>query len=286
MTTNPDQISQDVQLQYPFGFYTPEDLNSRLPAFKNLADSYRNQTYRFSFGRQLKITPSSDISHTDELSAVAAFLKTKFPLYFFSAWNKSGKPTSWDENVDVEAAVREELAIQGLKTGTGFARASDGSWLEGWFYTETISDERAREIAADLGQLAAIRWDADGLHVLSTDQSIVPNSTTGWNLSEDKDRPCQLKVKVSDVACGEAGGKFVAKSRAVGAIWQVHRANAIRLAGCSVCKRDPKTLGTNPGDAIPLQEVLLASRFGGYTFGKFNYPDTSFEGFGPAAWNL
>jgi hypothetical protein len=286
MTNQPDQILQDVEIQNPIGFYTTEELSSRQPAVEPLKDSYRNQSYRFSFGAQLKITPSRTVSFAPELSKSVAFLNTKFPLYFFTAWNKSGQPTTWDANVDAEAAARDALSQTGLRTGTGFSRSSDGSWLEGWFYTETISDERALQIASDLGQPAAVRWDADGLHVLSLDQSVVPNSSTGWILSEDKDRPCQLKAEVSATACGEKGGKFVAKSRAIGAIWQVHRANAIRLAGCTVCKREPNTLGTNPGDAIPLHEVFLASRFGGYAFGKFNHPNASFEGLGPAAWNL
>lgn len=77
MTNQPDQSLQDVEIQYPVGFYTTEDLSTRQPAVEPLKDSYRTQSYRFSFGTQLKITPSRTVSFAPELAKPVAFFKHK-----------------------------------------------------------------------------------------------------------------------------------------------------------------------------------------------------------------
>lgn len=262
--------NNQIKLNYPPDYV---ELGIRKPFAESIEQSYLTNTLRFNFGSQVIIRPLP-VHQVEPASAeVQRLFGPAFPFYFLTGWNPNGEPTTYNDNIHTQLDFRDRLKADGIISGTGFARAKDGGWIEAWCYTTVnIGDEKAREIAKSAGQLVAYRWDLEGLHVLSTDVSVVSEYTLSYEIEILNDRPCQLKLEDSADPCKSEGGPWVGKSIAMAAIWQAHRNLALQLAGCGTCHIDPMKHGENSGDAIATQEVGLASRFGGYQWGSESRP--------------
>lgn len=243
-----------VQLVRPWHKNDPVE-KQRYPAHQSLADSYAHQWYRLNLhGVEYEVRPS-DAATADHLPVE--------PCFIISAWNPAGAPKTFDDNQDLHAALGRRLLEAGFVSDEAVTFAGDGSWFESSWVVRGASETATLALAAQFEQIAVVRWDMQGLHVISRDSDAVPNSTQPWTITRLNSKPCPMKLLERSSECTPAGGPWVSRSMAVGAAWQEHRRLALKLVGCGVCDDGKKVLRAANGQAHLLNELLLSSRFGG-----------------------
>lgn len=235
-----------------------DQLQSRNPAHQPVADSYAQQWYRVTLnGVDYEIRPTAS-DELDHLPIARCFI--------ISAWNPRGAALTFEENQNLHKKLRTKLESVGGDLLEAVTFAADGSWFESAWFVQGLKADVALDIAAQFEQLAIVRWDREGLHVLPLDSAVVPASTTRWTLTRLESRPCPMKLLERDSECTPAGGPWVSKSMAVGAVWHEHRRQVLSLVGCGVCDSGQRPLAGSNGQPILLSNVLPSSRFGGASF--------------------
>jgi hypothetical protein len=264
MATTPEQRDEaalnQVKIAYP-DYRNEADV--QLPPNQPLEDSYRDQWYAFRGSSNFELRPSAEVTHEPVPEVFG-----NFPAYIISAWNPRGIPQIYSHNLNRGKEFGHRIARRAIDFVKATTFAVDGGWLEESVVVNGISEERAIEYAADLGQPALVRWDAQHLTVIPTEGSSVPPSQTGWSLTTLEKAPCPMRLANRDAQCVPAGGPWVSASQKVGGIWQQHRGMAMSAVGCGVCDTGAKVLSGANGLAIPIVHLNVGSRYGSYFFSK------------------
>lgn len=233
-------------------------------------------------GLQLWIEPVPFTGTTD-LTQVPDELAALLPFTFVSAWNTDGDRATRGENKAAHARLLERVEALALESVHAVAVARQGIWFEQGLAIADATDAVAAELAYEFLQLAAIRVDADGWHVISRATGL-PLETLAYRVVPRMRRRCPVRQFDARIdRCTMWGGPWTSASMVAAGVWRTHRDLGIELLGCSTCQdgKQPvygpgRQLSVSPARGVMLiREVMVGSRHGGYCFGRFERSDSA-----------
>lgn len=234
-----------------------------------------NRLCLFIKGKQVWIEPA----HANKRAPVAGHaVPGNLPLTYLSVWNPYGDRHSLAENRALHEQLRSRIDVLGLSAIEAVTVAANGSWFEQGLAITGLTTEQADALVREFHQVGYIRLDGDGWHSTPRDTTRAPRHQSFSVITRTK-RRCPVRMfDASAELCHMQGGHFTSRSRTYAAIWEIHRGVGLELLGCSVCKNgtesvfayDGKTLLPPRRSTITLREASLASRYGGYCWGRLH----------------
>ena len=227
-------------------------------------------------GKQVWLEPGERRAKDAEPIALPTELQGHPSLTYISAWNPDGERCSVRENEIFHAQLRTYIEALGLASIDAVAVAREGQWFEQGLMVIDLSAELAHDLAWKYDQEGWIRVDEQGWHTQPRYEGWAPQTLT-YNTTRRTKRRCPVRMfdAKTDV-CGAYGGPWTSASRSALSFWTAHRSLGMTLLGCGTCNNGKKpirafghSLVLSPtAGVITLREVCVASRFGGYCYGR------------------
>lgn len=233
-----------------------------------------NRMCLFVDGRQVWLTPGEPRLPDTALNVWPEALPA--PVTYLSAWNPDGERHTLQQNLALHEQLRtfiRELRLDAIEAVTV---AQGGEWFEQGLAVIGMDDQLAHDLAWKYDQDGWIRLDERGWQAASRYQGFTERARSFTVLRRTR-RRCPIRaIEAKADRCIAVGGPWTSSSRSAYAVWNAHRRIGITLLGCGSC-RDGKqpvwmqggTTLIEPGtEVITLRELCIASRFGGYCWGR------------------
>jgi hypothetical protein len=255
-----------VRYLEPAGLGVPKGRRTRLPSEVGLAESYATQQHAWQEeGQRVILRP---LDHEVPVREKPPGGPTR---YLIAASNPLGRLCTARDNLRLTERLRARLTRCGADVERVVTTLPPGrGWYEDTFCVSSTSEPAMRELALELGQPAFTVWTDAALRVVPTGLvEGITSTSRGWELVT-LPRTCPMRGDdhASD-RCTMRGGPWISASITAAAIWTSHRAGLVRGLGCDACADGTRPFAGPLGRArgvIPLRDVVVASRYGGYVW--------------------
>jgi hypothetical protein len=212
---------------------------------------------------------------TERSDAVEPFVPEESWTYI-SAWNPDGERHTLGENLAFHAALREIAEDRGWRFHEAVTVGRMGEWFEQGLVILDLDPAEAEALIWKLEQEAFIRVDVAGWTVVPRYEREIPATEPALRILRTEPL-CPMRLLGAPAkVCSPEGGPWTSGSISAFHIWKWHRSVALAVVGCPLCDdgNGPiRFLGSDVviqgnGPTIGAREVYIASRFGGYCFGR------------------